>query len=344
MPMMKKKFVPKKPVKKFAKKVVRKSATAGIARATTALATVATHHNKLLTSLFDKMYFTYDGLNEEEVNKGFHSLKFNSSTNELPCHIFDLTMICNESNNPGPQLVLKKDASGYPVFQNAGPSQTLVPSTSDGSGYNPAQSLNRTLMEYYNCKLELFGRPAHKTKYNIALLQFTDSELSPSVSSSSAAAKFNQCWLHWVRPYVTNSIMPRDSRVMSDLKGKFKILWQKDYTINEQKSYNDELPRRVVTIYKKLNKLMKYNPSPVMSTVFQDDNPINQDSGATTSGGNSVTTDNNRRLWLVITANQTKDENATGYDQSTGVGAAADEPSDNIWYRTKHVVPAIGTS
>lgn len=332
--MVRKPRVAKKRVVNRKKRVVRK------APVTTALATIAVQHNKMLKSLFDHNYYEYKRCQEMELGYGFNQMLLDTTSafnKYVPLHVYDLTSIITDGQTPAAYYQMNLNSLDYPFFL---PTDTLTQiGVNDGGGLTITQSHNRTIQEYFDVRLELFARNTKKTQWNVMLLKLFDEDLVPLEAADSNKGKHNNFWKQLVRPYYTNTLIPSDTRIMSDLKGKFKIMWQKTYSFKDKDSSFDEVQRKTVKIFKKINQLNKYNEKPEQKN-YTDDSP-NTQFVATAAGTTSVNCQVPNRWYMVIRANNTTDSNqgTNTWDAGGGVPAFMDIPSYNVFVRTKHMVP-----
>lgn len=339
----KKPFASKKRTTVPKKRTVRKSAS--LVQPVRALATVATQHNKMLMTLFDKIHFQYRSIAEGESNTGNQVLAYTSgaSITDLPLHVYDLTAVNTEGTKATPFNTLQFNSASLPYFTNVARDLETV-GVEDGSEWNNTMSHNKTFMDHINLRIELFGRDIYKTKYRLMLIRFTDDELGTLWdSASSTRERFNAFWKTMVRPHITNSMIPQDPLTKADLSNRFKIVWEKTYTISEKSADYDQNNRKLVKIFRKVNQIKTYNENPRSPNGGDgDDDPADFDYPLVTSyTGNSTTQCRiPQRLYLVICANQSVDLNsATGYDASATTAQRNDRPTYNIWYDVKHTVP-----
>lgn len=317
-----------------------------VIRPINALSTVAVQHQKLLLTLFDKIHFQYRQINEDHIDSGKESLGFGTASaaaKPLPCHVYDLTQLNTESSKGTPQYKLYLDASDRPWFSND-VSQTLeTVGVEDGSEWNNTVSQNKGLLDHINLRVELFGRGPMYTRYRLMLVQFTDEELTPkdATTGSSANARFNAYWKTLVRPFYTNAIVPQDPLTKADLSNRVKVLWQKDYKLTEKENSFDQNQRKLVKIFKKINQIKTYNEEPRDPTGMNgNDDPDTMEYPIVTSYTGNATTQCRvpQRLYLVILANSSVDQFASGLDAE--VANKTDYlASYNIWYDTKFTFP-----
>lgn len=339
-----------KNMKKTAKKLIRtkkavattkNNFVAKVKKVTNQLSDISLYHNRVLHSLFEKFYLGYVNCNEQEVGLGAIQLKLDTTTSTaklFPVHVYDLTKMFQSSlGAPSAYMELTMSSSDYPFFTNRG-SMVQIGVNDGGSMSLTAESTNRAIQEYFDVRLELFGRNTLRTKYRVQLIKILDVDLEPLVGTASTTAnRHNVFWKHMARPFTTNGLIPTDNRVMADMRNQYKILWSKDYEFKDKDSGFDEVQRKAVKIFKRLNQVNIYNESPHWNPLAND-NPNTMQ----TPGASSSTTTECRlkqRIYLVISGTQTVDSNATGYDAAAP--ATNDICSYNIYYRTKFMTPYL---
>lgn len=336
-------------------------------KAMTALSTVAIQHNKLLTSLFDRV--TYQAISSREwevsalasggINPGYCALQFLYSANSnnpttLPVHIYDLTGITRNDGStsnfiPGRALrAIGTSNTEHNFSQYTEMPQLYQTSINDGGSFDTAaasysNNINKSMLNYVDIRLDLYERDKYETEYTVSLMKLSET-VSPDYSVDSSKGNtnkiFNSFWYHYSRPLITNTLQPKDVRLTEDLKEESKILWTKKYKLKEKNTLVDSYKAKRVKIFRRINKILKYNETPPLIQTIGDDPTLQiletnlESSGARTSNQ----TRNKDRLYLVITANNTIDGNAV----LDGASTNADVPSYNIFMRTQHSIPSIG--
>jgi len=355
------------PMKRRSKKVVRKVAPKKtfkkkqpVAAATAAMASVSIHHNKLLSTLFDKVHYEVKLAREFEasaipalgVSAGLIPLQYNTAFTAgnhtaLPMHLYDMTQLT--SNVPslatgstlGGQVYIDRISNNLFVsqlgFTNTTQASISRVSAEDGSSMATNTAYNRTMMEYYQLRLDLYQRDLYSTEYNVMILKVNDETLS--IESGQYTSPSQQAfWKNLARPYYTNTIVPEDHRIKNDLKGRFTILWEKTYKLKEKLDDADSLTFKRVNIFKRINKVLKYNENmaqPDMST----DNPSTIGTTTATIGATTNQTRIKDRIYVVVRANSTNDQNNTVSGNDTGAVLGINTPSYNLYWRSKHVIP-----
>ena len=182
MPMFKKnRVMRKKTIKsKSSKKPIVKKTVSPLVRATGALSRVTLHHNTMLKSLFDHCYMGYQRCTEGESLTGYQRIYLDTTlanSKILPMHVYELTGIINDGYAPIAYSEMNVNSSDYPWFQDID-SYTFLGANNSG-GYQTTQNFNRTIQEYFDVRLQLFGRLRYKTVWNVMLLKIYDEDLVP---------------------------------------------------------------------------------------------------------------------------------------------------------------------
>lgn len=310
------------------------------------IASVSVYHNTLFKTLFESIRFQFRLINEQEQNIGGALLQFNTltpSNKEMPLHIYDITGINTDGNTYQPLQIMKTDTNNVPYFQTFN-GNLKIAGVSGGNEYNFSQSFNKNFMDHANIRLELFGRDKLKTNYKVMLIRFLDDELIPTETSNTQSQRHNAFYLSLVRPYITNRIIPQDGRTKEDLKGRYTILWSKEYSLKERTTDYDQLPRKMIKIFRKVNKLKIYNENQIQFVGNSDDanNLVENFNGANNNSGGSTTQCRTRqRLYLIIMGSMTTDINtsATGLDFTNSSDQSETRGSYNIYYETKYTIP-----
>lgn len=309
------------------------------------LSAISLYHNKLISILYDTARFQYRLLTEAEANTGGGFLQFNTapaSQKSYPLHIYDITGINNDNNLFTPLNILSQDAANLPYFVPNG-STLKMSGLEGGSEYSIVRGHNKTLMNYLNLKIELFGRENLNTHYKLMLLKIKDEELIPKLSANASNERHNAFWSSMVRPFITHSMLSQDSRTLADLKGRYKVLWQKDYRLKEKSADYDILPRKLVKIFRPINQIKNYNENQRHYFVNNDDpsNLVENNNGQNTSFGSSSTECSVReRIYFIILANSTTDANSVnGVDTNDSGSRENARCYYNLTYETKHTIP-----
>jgi hypothetical protein len=343
------------------KKIMRKSKKQS-PNMVNALSTVTLHHNKLLGSLFDTLYFEAKAMREFELSAiptagstiGRVPLQYNTAAavgnTQFPLHIYDITAIASQdgtSTTTFGNCLYMDNATSVIGFTGA-PFTTYMPTlscvgTNDGGSFNSNQNLNRTLMEYADIRLDLFQRDKYSSEYTVELMKINDETITPDNATGTSLVgqyNFQAFWKNQVRPLYTNSLMPTDARTNYDMKGKHTVLWEKTYKLRERLNDADSYIAKRVNIFKKIQKVLRYNENPQNPTAMTGDNPETNIYNTTDTGRSTTQTRPKDRIYLVIKGKQTIDYNAAGQD--TAAPAVGDIHSYSIYFKSKHVTPQSG--
>lgn len=340
-PIAKKKMTSKKPINRKVNPITKM---------TSALATVSIHQQKLLNTLFDKVCFEVRYIREFETSYYYAgqnnfcpgSVIMNLNTTNpasqfWPVHVYDLTTIVNDGIGAPMASVIGCNASEQPyVVQTYG--TPILTGANDGGTFTSQQNLNRALMNYFNVKLQLFQRDKFSTKYTVQLIKILDEQLVPATSASGTLLRHNAFWKQMARQYFTNDFAPSDTRIMNDLKSRFKVIWSKDYNLKEKLNDADGFQSKTVNIFKRVNEIKVFNENPP-NIVYGNDNP--EDISVPTTSGTSTTKCRlNQRYYLIVRSNATQDVNTTGLDSIAP--SNLDLPSYNFYFKSCYTVPQSG--
>lgn len=326
-----------KPKRTYKKKTTSKKAPRRVDKVQNALIGSQIYSQRLMSTMFDKIYFDWRRVNEFENTTGANVMQYNTGAalgQELPLQMYDLTSIVTDGAAGLPKMTLYTTAAGLPFFVNDALGMTCT-GASDGQSFSTAQSINKAMCEYQDVRLELFDRPAIKTIWNLSLVTINDESMHPLFTASATARKHNNFWNQFSRPYYTNTLVPVDKRITDDLKGQYRILWSKTYTMRDRNSDRDDPVRKVVKIFRKVNKVYRYNANPEVKTYGNDD--PNELFVPTAAGTTFPHAEQRQRVYLMIRSSCTKDVNLEG-------AVAADSTSYNMYFKSKYVIPASSGS
>ena len=195
-------------------------------------------------------------------------------------------------------------------------------------------------MEYADVRLDLYQRDKYTSEYVIQLIRFNDEILVPDNNFTASLPIFQSFWKNQVRPLYTNTLVPTDHRVNQDLKGKHSVIWEKTYKLKEKLNDADSFTCKRVNIFKKIQKVLRYNENP-QSPTMTTDNPETNIYSTSSTGTSTNLTRPKDRIYMIIKAKQTIDANTVnGNDLSTF--SYTDIHSYNIFFKSKHVTPQAG--
>ena len=222
-----------------------------------------------------------------------------------------------------------------------------------GNTVNEATSiqLKKMLLRYVDLRLMLWQNASKDVKFKCYLVKLYDEELSPLVDypystdqgswtneQHRIAQKRRLLWYyHFLRAQTSSPLIETQEGFLKPIKGKYKILWEKEYHIQELHGNMEEKHYQQVNFFKRFDKIIDFtDPSSYVN------NPI------TPAGDNDpdevkyITAPNNcnnqpqlkNQLFFVITANASYGEGDSG---ST---ATMDKMTFDIAMKTKWTIPS----
>lgn len=289
--------------------------------------------DKMLFTKMTNTYLGYQSINESfDVNSnapGANQLVYDDNiANVLPCHMYSLTSFPN-ANVPTAKarLDLKSDLASFQAitgnsdYDDKGNTGFLAQPTINDREYR--YLINR----YNNIKLVLFGRESFKTVYDIKLIKLLDSELDPfdgnadSIvpTDSDIIATRQAFYGSLIKTQVTNPISGSRHH-LGAFNGKFKIVWEKKYIVPEKSADYDQMPHRIVKIFRQDDKLCDFqSESKLVGVPFGIGDPQNIPEISETQSGIREVPKQGQRLYLMISANASRSnaEGATTADWPT---------------------------
>lgn len=273
--------------------------------------------SKLMRLNTCNLYYGFREVNELEAGAGKLTLQNNALGNVKPLHIFPLNSIINKSTTPFGGFVLKQN--GYD-FSSLGNVEFLG---ADGAiSASPAtQELQSTLLRYNNIKLLFWSSPARKTTFRCSIVKIFDEDFIPSTTAITDVNIQNKVSLFYdwkmLRSLTSNPIVANEN-IGKQLKGKVKILWSKDYQIDELLNDRDEHHYKEVKIFRKEDKICHYKELPVINAAPSIDDPdvVRYDNFETNTTTYPLTP---QQTYLIITANTTlsQAEDAVNFHTAT---------------------------
>lgn len=294
--------------------------------------------DKVLMTKMSNKYFSYASVNESfdsnNNQPGANILTFDDVTsNTLPCHIYHLT--AHESANATSVRARKDLKTNLHDFVTPNPSTYTKTAT---TGYQAVPSANDEehrfmLHRYSNIKMVLWGRSAFKTVYNVKLIKLLDSDLDPfenaTITDTTKQYTREAFYSAMMKQHVSNPIATSKHH-LSNFKGKFQIVWEKNYTIREKLSTEDQMKHKIVKIFRQHDKLLDYASESRLANFPADrlDDPEEELTVNETVTNLQDVPKQRQRLFLMVTANATR-------NTSEGADSATDWPSYDITITNK---------
>lgn len=287
-------------------------------------------YNSMLQSKLNRManidiFWGQKHINEIHEPLGKIELYTDSATNDsLPLYAFKLNSVLQGGTDAGFNSALKLKFNGYDF---AGQGQTTeylgsVPTTS-GQG---SLIYNQLLQRYIEISLCLRSSPLKRLKYTVMLVKFKDAELAPThVAVTDLTQQENRRIFYeqvLLRAGLTNPIEANTRSYYNQaVRQKYKILWKKDYHIDEAGvNGRDEHHWKTVKIFRKTDKIINFMTKQDVTTDTVPDDPdaVNllkvQSSSIATPDPEVY-----NQLFLIIMANTSKSvqEDASLFDKAS---------------------------
>lgn len=314
--------------------------------------------------------FRYQAVSSPDDNRGFMLLNYrinssasidaNTDTRYMvyPCHAFDLTSCQNTSgvvtSNYAPGLGMGRVNIYDNNVNNLG-FFNILPTQSNGGvtqndGLWRVESISapnisggcvpgaKSILEWVDIRLILYGRAANYTKYVVELVQFDMDHCSDAVRTLRTSSQgrnqeeFNE---YLVKPYISNPILTNNTA----LRKYMKVLYHKEINIQPKDAdYSNVQPNaKEIRIFKWMNRLCRYNWDIIDGT---NNLPLEDMTWRQTQGTYRNTVHPKARIFLMIRAQstlQSSDILAAGYTPHIATNTEANlYPTYDILIRTKH--------
>jgi len=289
--------------------------------------------DKVLATKMSNKYFAYVSVNESfdsnSNQPGSNILTFDDTiSNTMPCHIYHLTG--HESANTSGVRARRDLKTDLHDFATPNPSNyTKTATTGYAAVPTPNDEEHRFMLHRYsNIKMVLWGREAFQTTYNIKLLRLMDSDLDPfendTITDTTKQYTREAFYSSMMKQHVSNPIATSKHH-LSSFKNKFKIVWEKNYTIREKLSTEDQMKFKIVKIFRQHDRLLDYASESRLANFPADniDNPEEELTVNETVTNLQDVPKQGQRLFLMVTANVTK-------KSSEGAVSTTDWPSYDI--------------
>lgn len=275
--------------------------------------------NKLMMTKMQNRYYVYANMNESfdtnSTSPGANQMINGTVANVLPLHMYSLTALPNANfANATCRVTLKTDAHDFTTPVTHDYAYQAITGFRAEPTANDLES-RYVLHRYSNIKLCLWGRDAFKTTWNVKLVRLLDPDLDPyefnGLTTTESATQFSRetfytsLLKHQVsHPCATNKFH------LGQLRGKFQIVWSKDYNIRERLSTEDQMPHRIVKIFRQHDRLLDYQSEARTSNIpagnIDDPNEVMETNE--TVSALQLEPRQRQRLVLMITANSTRTE------------------------------------
>ena len=286
-----------------------------------------------------ELYYGVREINDLDQNQGKVELSDRtvavSGVNRLPLCVLPLRNIINGGDTGSGLLYLQQNGHDFVSGANVeymgakGNIDTDPPSTVEFS---------KLLHNYTEIKMLIWQNQDKDVKFNVYLLKIYDEDMNPNnltTTSSDAQNKRTQLfYYHMLRHQLTNPILENTETHLKDIKGKFKILWKKEYHIQERSADHSQNFYKQINFFRRYNDIVRYDESPTtIGNPPESPDNVNYTSIARDPTAVPFVRDN---LFLIITANTTKSDvdSAVSYDTATfdiNVRSKYTAPSANVY-------------
>lgn len=240
---------------------------------------LGTHKYKLKSKSAGKYLMKLQKLNQCSIFQGIRAVnpvdidgavQLSSSTTSpdtsgmLPLLVVPLLNIQNGGNTGYGLMRLR--ANGYdfqsldtPIYLGAKGNIKTDPSTAS------SLSIKRALVNYFDVRLLLRQHGSKDVRFKVYLMKITHPDLNPVVTETNTdRQKMKQMlfYNHFLRQQIANPILENFEQTTNSIKGKYKIIWEKQYNLKEQPSILEDIQYKQVHIFKRLNQLTRYTESP----------------------------------------------------------------------------------
>ena len=118
--------------------------------------------------------------------------------------------------------------------------------------------VQKLLQRYIDAKFCLWSSASKKINYELTLIQVKDEMLNPlnltTTDTDTQEARKALYKLKLLRHQVSNPIV-KGERIDTSIRNKYRILWKKNYEIEEQHGDIDEKHYKVVKFFKKTDTI-----------------------------------------------------------------------------------------
>lgn len=293
---------------------------------------------KLLDVAREFYTIRYSAVNAANTGQGYYKLWASNvaGLRDLPCKVFDVTSIINRVDGtltaaaPGYEPKVNPDGSiqfvSQPCVDSAGTTINpgtwqLEATTAPIGGVPDNVPGTKSILDWLDIRLRLYGHMTGQCKWSIQLVQFADHANAPEYNPSTPNASRTGLWQHLIKPYVYSSIFTTSS----NQEGKMKVLRSWNYIL--QPGTNEATKQfRDVKLFLRMNRRQNYAWADA-DALGSSDALMNDDDFAVTAGQGRTTVTPRARIYLLIRASaQTP---AAAYDHIM-------HPSMDLIVRAKH--------
>lgn len=277
---------------------------------------------KLNSMVNQNMFWGAKSINEIEDGTGSVVLQDNASADELPLLLVSLRTIKNETETTPCIFKLKQNGYDFTGIENVIELGQSGASDLHSWHMNKRKSL---LHRYSQVKLLLWQEQARDVHFNVKLVQFRDDALNPYetnlVTTDTEVQDKRKMFFKFLqlRSILSNPLIKNTENLSRDIKKCYRIIWNKDYHLQEQSADFDQSSYKLINIFRKFDQVIDFSGKKQLEneTGFNDPESIfqpkqHEDTQATPAEGS-------KNIFLIISSNCTTSqaENPSGYDTHT---------------------------
>ena len=217
-------------------------------------------YKKLMKLNTQSFYMGIRQVNPLSSSTGKVSLvQVHPTTLELPVHIYPLSNIEQSGSTQTGLYRLHQNCfdfvtSGSPNLEYLGNNGNTIQNVDN-------LKVRKLIHNYTSINLCLRGKDSKKSLFTCYLVKFKedlfDPVRNPTLSGSTDQRKRKSFFGHIMRKSL-NPIIQNENTMSNDVRRSVQILWKKNYVVREKLSTEDQMPYKVVKIFRKLNQIVSY--------------------------------------------------------------------------------------
>ena len=270
----------------------------------------------------------------------------NVSTGSLPLCVVPLKNCINGGTAPAGVLMLDNACRNF---------HTICPyeyAGSTGNTVNEADTVQykKMLLRYVDLRLMLWQNEVKNVSYKCYLVRIFDEDLSPlndfnfpNPDSNLTAEQEIQVkkrrlfyYYHLLRAQLSSPLIETQESFLKPIKGKFKILWEKEYHIEEQHGQLETAKYQQVKFFKRFDEIVNFqSPDSYVNNPITPNGDASQETVKyiTNAGNTNSVPQTKDNLFFIITSNCSFGE---GESNTTDM----DKITFDIAMKTKYTVPS----
>lgn len=247
-------------------------------------------------------------VNDLDDGAGKVSLSQSSTNDTYPLAVIPIRSIVNNDVAGDGLYILKRN--GYD-FTNI---QSVAYAGQKGNVMNRVNSASygKMLHRYTDLRLLLWQNSAKDVKFTCYLVKFNDSTLDPLINTTVSSTEDKDLrkqfyYYHLTRAQTSNPLIQDHENFTQGIKGKFKILWEKNYTIQEKHGQMEEAHYEQVKFFRKWDQIVDFNEKSQVDGTPPDNDP-DQIKYVQAEANPTTYPDTRQNYFFIIVANATKSE------------------------------------